>query len=52
MEKVSTQLQDVHLLEDVRNLQITYSRLRSGGETCLSRTLVVGLGCTVLLETA
>jgi hypothetical protein len=34
MNDVSTQLQHVDLLEDVRTLQITYIRLRSGAGTC------------------
>jgi hypothetical protein len=34
MENVSTELPHVDLLDDVRNLQITYSRLRTGAGTC------------------
>jgi hypothetical protein len=34
MENASTELSHVDLLEDVRNLQISYSRLRTGAGTC------------------
>jgi hypothetical protein len=34
MENASTELPHVDLLDDVRNLQISYSRLRTGAGTC------------------
>ena len=40
------QLQHVDPREDVRNLHITDSRLRSGAGTCFVEYVVVGSGCT------